>query len=72
MGLRGSAPLFSHYEFRYGAADHKVKSFHERMAELQLEYFEDRGVLLTDEEAMRILFPRDFSLESEEIERSWL
>lgn len=45
----------THFEFRYGAADSKVKSFSPQIAEVELSYFQRKGILLTDEEAEAIL-----------------
>ena len=39
------------FEFRYGAADEKVKAFDPALAEVELCYFEKTGVILSDDEA---------------------
>lgn len=47
--------VFPNINFRYAAADPKVKSFSKEIAELQWSYFIDNNVLITDLEAQKIL-----------------
>lgn len=45
-------PEIEHLEFRYGAADSRVRSFNKEIADLQLDRFETSDVIISDQEAL--------------------
>ena len=46
-----------HIEFRYGAADPRVRAFNPQVLEVQFKYFRQRHIFLSDLEALRIIYP---------------
>lgn len=55
MDAEFAKDVFPNINYRYGAADERVKAFSKEIAELEWMYFSERKILISDEEAKKIL-----------------